>query len=218
MRNLIPQLLYFFIRLLGSTLRIGVEDRAGIVKGTLKKPVIIIMWHNRILVAPYMYRRVVPDRKASVLTSASKDGEILSQVIQRFHIGVVRGSSSRRGAVAMREMIAVLESGADMTITPDGPRGPVYQFGPGALKLAELTGAALLPYRIRYRSFWELKTWDRFQIPKPFSRVDIVIGPLEELSVPAVAGQGEEGLQEAFAGERKRVEAALATALTRVTD
>ena len=209
MRRFIPHLLYAVIRILGATLRIRVEDRCGITNGTLGKPVIIIMWHNRILVAPYMFRRAVPTRPAAVLTSASKDGEILSAVIGRFQIGVVRGSSSRRGVVAMREMMALLAGGTDMTITPDGPRGPVYEFGPGALKLAQMTGAGMISYRIHYHSYWELRTWDRFRVPKPFSRVSIVFGPVQKLVRP-VDAKGDEW----FAAEKERVEAALAVALS----
>lgn len=188
MRKLFPYLIYFFIRLLGATLRVRVEDRCGVVSGALPPGVIIVMWHNRILLAPFIFRRFVPKRAVVVLTSPSKDGEILAQVIRAFDAGVVRGSSSRRGAVAMRQMVAHLEAGTDITITPDGPRGPVYRFGPGAIKLAEITGRPLVPYRICYRSYWELRTWDRFQIPKPFSRVDIVFGPPCEVAVPAGAG------------------------------
>ena len=199
------------MRLLGATLRIRVEDRCGITKGTLGKPVIIIMWHNRIFVAPYMYRRAVPTRPAAVLTSASKDGEILSSVIQRFGVGVVRGSSSRRGVLAMREMMAVLESGKDMTITPDGPRGPVYEFSPGALKLAQMTGAPLIPYCIHYHSYWELRSWDRFRIPKPFSQVSIIFGPVEQLVRPPDANGSNW-----FSAEKVRVEAALASALSQM--
>ena len=210
-RKLIPPLICAIIRLLGVTLRIRVQDRCGLTKGALTRPIIIIMWHNRISVAPYMYRRFCPKRREAVLTSPSKDGELLAGIMRGFDVGAVRGSSSRRGAVAIREMIAVLESGSDMTITPDGPRGPVYQFSPGALKLAQMTRASLMPYCIQYERYWELRTWDRFQIPKPFSRVNIVLGPLQEMAPPPPAAEGS--AEAWFLAEKARIEGALAEAL-----
>lgn len=132
---------------------------------------------------------------------------MLTHVVRKFDAGIVRGSSSRRGAAAMREMVTLLQDGTDIIITPDGPRGPVYQFGPGAFKLAQITEQPMVPYRIRYRSYWELRTWDRFQIPKPFSRVDVTIGPEYRTAVPAVSAGAE------LDTERRRIEGTLTEAL-----
>ena len=173
------------------------------------------MWHNRISVASWLFRRFCPKRPAAVLTSPSKDGELVAGLVSRFGpTGAVRGSSSRRGATAMREMVATIESGTDIIITPDGPRGPVYQFGPGALKLAQLTGAPLVPFCIQYEKYWELRSWDRFQIPKPFSRVNVTIGPiLGYRQAPAGVKHGPEEAEAWFIGEKARLEAAAAEAL-----
>jgi hypothetical protein len=117
------------------------------------------------------------------LTSASKDGELLASIVRRFGLGAVRGSSSRRGALALRELTEVLARGdSDVIITPDGPRGPRYVLSPGLVYLAQKTALPLMRVQVDYTRFWELKSWDRFRIPKPFSKVDITLHPFEELS------------------------------------
>ena len=90
-------------------------------------------------------------------------------------MGSVRGSSSRRGSTAIRELTSLLESGVDLAITPDGPRGPKYSLGPGAVFLSQKTGIPIMPVHARYHSAIRLKTWDNFAIPIPFSRIDITI-------------------------------------------
>jgi hypothetical protein len=115
-----------------------------------------------------------------------------------FGIGAVRGSSSRRAVAALIGMKRALKEGLDVSITPDGPRGPRYVFHPGVVKLAESSGAAIVPIHIRFSSAWRLKTWDRFVLPKPFSRVHVVFDDF--IRIP-------KGLDEvAFEAERERVE------------
>ena len=92
-------------------------------------------------------------------------------------MGSVRGSSSRRGSTAIRELTALLESGIDLAITPDGPRGPKYSLGPGAVFLSQKTDIPIMLLHARYHHAIRLKTWDNFAIPLPFSRVDITIDP-----------------------------------------
>ena len=112
-----------------------------------------------------------------MLTSPSKDGDILAGVMANLGMGSVRGSSSRRGSTAIRELSALLEAGIDLAITPDGPRGPKYSLGPGAVFLAQKTGVQILPLHARYHRVIRLKTWDNFAIPLPFSLVDITMDP-----------------------------------------
>jgi len=102
----------------------------------------------------------------------------------------------------MREMALILEKGEDIGITPDGPRGPKYHLHPGAVKLAQLTGVPLVPIHIKYSRYWELKSWDAFRIPKPFSCVSVFFDPLQE-----VCATSDDA---AFDSECARLEAALA--------
>lgn len=183
-----------FIRLLACTLRCRVEDRAGVLKNA-PPSMIWAFWHNRVIVAPVAYRRFLRQRRGSVLTSPSKDGAIIAATMRCFGVDAVRGSSSRRGALAMRELTAVLAGGQDVAITPDGPRGPRYRAQPGLVKLAQVTGVPILPMRFVFSSCWRLKTWDRFRIPKPFSRVTVILEPL--CTIPAELD--EAGFAEALA-------------------
>ena len=163
-----------------ATLRYEVEDRCGITRpGAIPGAVILALWHSRIFVIPPIWRRGIGSHRAcSVLTSASHDGSTLASAMSVFGLGAVRGSSSRRGAAALIGLKRVLKGGSDVCITPDGPRGPRYQLQPGIVKLAESTGAPIVPMHAAFSSAWRLGTWDRFVIPRPFSRVRVTYGPL----------------------------------------
>src|SRR5690606_9214875 len=113
-------------------------------------------------------------RKAVVLASASHDGAALASAMAVFGLGAVRGSSSRRGVAALIALKRALKSGVDVCITPDGPRGPRYGLQPGVVKLAASSGAPIIPIHVRFSSAWRLNTWDRFVLPKPFSRVHMI--------------------------------------------
>lgn len=198
-QKLIASLIAFLLRALGLTLRIHLEDRCGLREGMIRQPTIWAFWHNRMLILPIVARRFYPHRHGSVLTSASRDGEILAGVMRRFGIGSVRGSSSRRGSTAVRELAAVLESGGDVAITPDGPRGPRYKLGPGIIFLSQKTSAPVIPIHVHYSRAVRLKSWDRFMIPLPFSRVRVVFDELHQ--VPR-----ENMSQRDFEVERARLE------------
>ncbi len=184
------------------TLRFRLHDKAGVLRQPIpEKPLLWTFWHNRLFVMAYMFERFFPGRPGAALASASKDGEIISAVMQRFGIRAIRGSSSRRGAAALIEMKRAIEAGEIMALTPDGPRGPRYQISPGIIKLAQITGGTILPIHVRFSSYWELKSWDRFILPKPFSTVEITFAPLHQVPPTTDA--------EAFEQERLRFEAVL---------
>ncbi|GBC76899.1 hypothetical protein HRbin08_00367 [bacterium HR08] len=175
---------YWWIAAFGRTIRWTVVDeryyeeirRAG-------KRIIYAFWHNRIFLATWFWRH----RGIVVMTSQSFDGEYIARFIQRFGYGAARGSSTRGGNRALLLMAACLHRGLDVAFTIDGPRGPVYVAKPGAVMLAKLTGQAILPFHISAESFWELPSWDRFQIPKPFTRAVVLLGP--PITVPADADE-----------------------------
>lgn len=167
-----------FLRALACTLRIRFQDSAALQNRAADEPVIWAFWHNRMLIMPVITSRFFPKRNGAVLTSPSKDGAIIAAVMSRFHYRSVRGSSSKRGTSATLALARVIESGGDCAITPDGPRGPRYRLGPGIIFLAQKTGAPVAPVRIEYSRCVRLKSWDRFMIPLPFSRVDVTVGEL----------------------------------------
>lgn len=153
-------------------------------------PIIWMAWHNRIMALPSAYRRWFRHRRLTVLTSASRDGEVLSRAVGAFGLESVRGSSSRRGARAMREMVAVLRDGRDMVITPDGPRGPREVVQPGVVRLASMTGAPVVPVDVLATRYKALRSWDAFRVPLPGARVTLRM--LEPVTVPSELGPGEE--------------------------
>ncbi len=189
------------VRLLALTLRIRIEDRCGILAQRPEGSLIWAFWHNRILVMPWIYRRHLSDRNGAVLTSASRDGAVLAETMRNFGVSAVRGSSSRRGGQAMVELVKWIAKGHDVVIIPDGPRGPSYHLQPGIVKLAQKTGAGILPILVDYHSYWELKSWDQFRIPKPFSKVVVELGGYETVDSDI---DGER-----FEGERLRLEGVL---------
>lgn len=181
------------IRGLGATLRLQVMDPHGLTKdGGPAAPLLWLCWHNRILMAPVVYRRLFPVRRGGVLTSASRDGEVLALVARRFGLEAARGSSSRRSVPGFRESLALLRSGLDLCVTPDGPRGPRYVLKPGALRLAQKSGAALLFLHIRPHSCWRLRSWDGFIIPRPFARVEVELDLMPEVPAFATAEELEQ--------------------------
>jgi lysophospholipid acyltransferase (LPLAT)-like uncharacterized protein len=164
------------MKLLAATLRFDIRDRCGIGgSATTMPPVIYALWHNRFFCVPPAWNRICyGHRKTVALTSASHDGDMVARAMAVFGLGSVRGSSSRRGVAALVGLKRALQEGLDICVTPDGPRGPRYIVQPGVIKLAESTGAPIVPIHVRFSSAWRLKTWDRFVIPKPFSRVEVV--------------------------------------------
>lgn len=188
------------MRLWCATLRLEIEDRCGLgTVGGLEGPVIYGLWHNRIFSVPAAWRRLCGHwRQAVVLTSASHDGAMLARAVGVFGLGSVRGSSSRRGVAALVALRKTLREGRDVCVTPDGPRGPCHVVQPGLVKLAETTGAPLVPIHVEFGRAWRLKSWDRFQLPVPFSRVRVIFD--HALAIPAGLSDDE------FEAWRQRVE------------
>jgi lysophospholipid acyltransferase (LPLAT)-like uncharacterized protein len=180
---------YVVIRAVAATIRFRFEDRSGLFVGAPKERLIFAVWHNRLALVLSGYRRHVtrwaPERRLAGLVSASRDGGMLAEALRCFGVEPVRGSSSRRGGPALREMVGWAERGYDLAITPDGPRGPRYVVQDGVIAAAQLTGLPIVP--ASYHLGWkvQLKSWDRFQVPLPFSRCDITVGRV--LRVPADA-------------------------------
>ncbi len=202
--SLLAGLGVFILRSLFLTLRVKVEDFSGIGTNTMPGPAIICFWHNRIVGIAAAFAIHYPHglrKGVTVLTSPSRDGEILAGVMAGLRMGSVRGSSSRRGSQALRELVSLLEDRKDIAITPDGPRGPRYKLGLGAISLAQLTGAKIVPAHAHFSHCIRMKTWDGFIIPLPFSRVSVTVA--ETISVP------RELSAEEFEATRARLETLL---------
>ena len=197
----------FILRLLFLTIRLKVVDKPSLEKNAIQGPVIITFWHNRILGITLAFLRRYPFKSrggVTVLTSPSKDGEILAGVVRGLGMGAVRGSSSRRGSQALRELVTLIERETDIAVTPDGPRGPCYRLGPGVISLAQLTGAPIVPMHARFSRCLRLKTWDNFMIPLPFSTISVTVDNI--IPIPRTLSPEE------FEAERSRVEVLLKNA------
>jgi hypothetical protein len=143
---------------------------------------IFAFWHSRLFFLVYYYVTSAPARKASILVSMSRDGDYGAALVRRLKQDAVRGSTSRGGQKAMRMLAAKLADGNNVAITPDGPRGPAFSVNTGLIRLAQLTGARIIPVSYDATRKRLLKSWDRFMVVKPFGRVHVAFG--EPLEVP----------------------------------
>ena len=139
-------------------------------------PYITVTWHNRLLFFPAMFPHYAREKTAALI-SASRDGQYVADVVRLFGIKSVRGSTSRRGAAALSESMKCLKKEkCNLAMTPDGPRGPRYKMSRGPIIMASKTGFPVLPIAVNYSSYWEAKSWDKFQIPKPWAKITLELG------------------------------------------
>lgn len=200
LRRLVPYLAYAYVSFVGLT------NRLTTVRGEIRdgfkardERFIYAFWHQRQVYFTWAHRGV----GAAVLVSRSKDGEMIAETMRLSDIGAVRGSSSRGGAAAVRELMEVLQSGLDIGITPDGPKGPAREVKDGAVFLAQKLGVPLVPVTNALSRKLEIKkAWDRFQVPLPFGRAYVVYGE------PIVVGPDDDPVTKA---------AELKAALDRIT-
>lgn len=164
----VPPVASTLIRLLGSTLRFRDVCDPGVTPGHLTPaPGVFGFWHRSLLMAAYRFRNM----DIAILISQSFDGELIARTVELLGFTAIRGSSSRGGAVALLQLQTAIESGHFAAFTADGPRGPVYVAKPGLTLLAQRTTGDAGAFHLHPLRAWQLKTWDRFLIPKPFTTV-----------------------------------------------
>ncbi|KAB2835553.1 MAG: lysophospholipid acyltransferase family protein [Candidatus Brocadia sp.] len=161
----------WFIRLLALTIRIH-EEPQGFAERIQTTHAIYTFWHCLMLVPAYVGR----NKNIQVLISQHSDGEYIAQVIKRLGFGVIRGSTTRGGARAVKAMVDKIREGYPVAITPDGPRGPRLVVQPGCIYLSQKTRLPILPATVGLSRYWKLPSWDKFRIPKPFSRALMMYG------------------------------------------
>ena len=179
---------YPLINMLGQTLRWRVEGLQHFegVFAAGRHPV-MAFWHGRILPATFYFRR----RGIVVMTSENFDGEWIARIIERFGYGTARGSTSRGARRALLQLVRDVQQGRAAGFAIDGPRGPARVAQPGAVWLAGAAGQPLLPFHLEASRCWELRSWDRTQIPKPFSTVALVVGE----PLPVASGLSDDELE-----------------------
>src|SRR6185436_12608677 len=169
------------IAALGASLRWRVEGVANLqFEGPGRRP-IMAFWHGRILTATYYFR----NRAIVVMISENFDGEWIARIIEAFGYGTSRGSSSRGGQRALLQLKRDMEDGRPAGFAVDGPRGPARKVQPGVVWLAKLTGNPVVPFHMEASKFWSLASWDRTQIPRPFSTVALAVGSPIEVAADA---------------------------------
>ncbi len=172
---------YWFIRLLGPTLRVSVSYEEGAQKTLDERPLVASFWHECMIPATYLFR----DMGVRVMSSFSYDGEYMGRIIRRFGFVAVKGSSSRNPVRALLGLRRALDDGWTVAFTLDGPRGPRRQVKPGPAGLARSSGRPMTTFHAAVDKAWVLRSWDRMLIPKPFSRVLVRVGKLIPVSADA---------------------------------
>jgi lysophospholipid acyltransferase (LPLAT)-like uncharacterized protein len=172
------------LRLIGGSLRLRVLDPHHVAPQAKPEPVIYALWHEHQLLGMYAF----PNFGIRVLVSRSRDGDYISAALANFGFETVRSSSSSGKVAALRGLAREVHAGRSAAITPDGPRGPVHRAQPGAVFLAAMTGRPLVPMGFAVDHAWRLRSWDRFEIPKPWARAAVVYG--QPFAVPRRLDEG----------------------------
>jgi len=178
------------VGLLAATWRYRVRGWEHVANAhRLRRPIVYVLWHSRILPLLYSRRR----EGLAVLISRHADGGHLAQLSERWGYRVVRGSSRRGGEVGLLGLVRHLRDGAEVALTPDGPRGPAERVKPGALAAAQHAAAVVIAAGARPSSAWWLRSWDHFCLPKPFATIEVAY------SAPFTVAAGKGGLRRGIA-------------------
>lgn len=171
--KILPSIICFFIKLFSFTQKLEYQntDILSDIKSK-KQNNIFAFWHGKQFVLINSHK----NRGICIMTSLSKDGELQANILKKFGYQIVRGSSSKGGDRALVELIRIVKKGTDIAIAVDGPRGPICHFKPGVLILAQKTGNPIIPVAVSAKSFWQLNTWDKCVIPKPFTKTAVRYG------------------------------------------
>lgn len=196
----LPRLVWILLQIVGRTWRFEVIAEPGVTPafhGFTPGREIYCFWHQCVLACAFYYRST----HATILISQSFDGELITRTLELFGYRAVRGSSSRGGREGLMGLRHVLDQGTPAIFTADGPRGPIYKSKLGPVKLAQVTGAPIGSFHLEPQGAWVAKSWDHFQIPRPFTRIAVSWGPWT--SVP------EDATPETLQAKREEVDAAL---------
>ena len=171
--NILPYFLQLFVRLIYLTNKKTYHYPKD---GIPSQNIIVAMWHGDLLMQPLNYRHFKPNGTIKVIVSEHRDGETIKRVVDYLGVGALSGSSTRGGAKVLIGAIKALRNGIDIAITPDGPKGPIYSVADGIVAIGQKTKAKILPFSSIANSYWQLKSWDKFIVPKPFGKIDFYIG------------------------------------------
>lgn len=180
--TVVPFFIYIVMRVLWFTYR-----KDYIFKDKLPTSnSIALSWHGELFISPQVYRKFYPNASTYAIISQHLDGEIIAKVLSKFNILPIRGSSSKRAVGVLIEALKISKANNSILISPDGPRGPRYSMSDGAIILAQKNNLPLfcVNFRVENDKFWQLKSWDKFVIPKPFSKLKITTQTIELKNIP----------------------------------
>lgn len=181
-KRILPFFIYYFIRSILLTCRIKTKGLENYLKIASERGCILASWHNRILLFPYFAKCQTPQIFYSVFISKSRDGNIAANVVDSFPNGQSLRVAHDSRAQALKSMIKELKTGKVIIITPDGPKGPIYEIKPGIVFAAALSASKIYPFTWKADRYWQFKTWDKMMMPKPFSNITLSIG--KSLEIP----------------------------------
>ena len=136
---------------------------------------ILSMWHGDLLMQPFNYRNFKKNGKVKVIVSEHRDGELIRKIVEYLGVGALQGSSTRGGAKALLGAIKSIKQNIDVAITPDGPKGPIYEIADGIVLISQKTKAKILCFSSKPSKYWEFNSWDKFKVPKPFGTIDFFV-------------------------------------------
>jgi len=165
----IPPLIYVVMRILWFTYR----KKYHYIDEPIEEQCMAITWHGELLVAPQVYRTLRKKQLTSAIIAQHHDGELIARTLEKLNILPLRGSSRRGAKAVLINAIKVIKEGYSVMITPDGPKGPRYSMSDGAVALALRSKLPLMVVNYKPKSYWQLGSWDKFLIPKPFTSLEI---------------------------------------------
>lgn len=172
LRSLALYLLPFIGSLLIRVIYHTNKKRFHIPQNIPSESIIVAFWHGDLLLQPYIYYKIRKTPKINVMISDHFDGKIIAKTMEFFHLNTIHGSSTRGSTKVLIQAIKSLKDGYDIGITPDGPKGPRHEVADGIVAMAQKTKTKIMAFSVVPKSYWQLKSWDKFVIPKPFGEID----------------------------------------------
>ncbi len=167
----LPPIAYGIIKIL----YISCKKSFHLPKEKVNVPCLVAFWHGEILMNPFLHQKFLKNAKMSVMISDHFDGEFIAKIAHYFGFSTIRGSSNKGAIKALKKSFKLIDDGGGIAITPDGPRGPFHSIADGIVIMALRKDIPIVVYRYKASSFWQLKSWDKFIIPKPFSSLDFYV-------------------------------------------
>lgn len=169
--KIIPFIMQLIVRFIYLTNK-KVYHHAQISKD---ETIVVTFWHGELLMQSFNYQKLKPNTPVKAMISHHKDGEAITRTVEFLGIGSIRGSSSKGGAKALISTIRELKAGNDVAITPDGPRGPRFSVADGIVAIAKKSNAKIAIFNCKPTKYWQMKSWDKFIVPKPFGTLEFFI-------------------------------------------